>query len=273
MKITLMPTLTWPLGWEFKKAKTWSPDKYLKHLPLGVEVKFNGLRLLGVKDPRERVGVFPRKISVKTGGYINKWKRLPAKYRKLITEMPKGTAIEFELHKVGVPSQVMVGRWNAGVVEEHKHSVNVFGIPYYKGVRVDACMEGHRLLISKLGFKGSPRVAILKTPRQLESLMDLAKRWKIEGWMLKDEKSEEYMYHHFKLVPIKTFDGIVMGFQPGKKGGKHENGIGSIVVGLFTKENTVIEVCTVGGMTDAVRAKLSKTDIGKVVEVEYKEVK
>ena len=89
MKIKLMRTLSWPQDWKFKKAKTWNIEKYAKYLPLGVERKFNGLRLLGVKDLEGRVGIFPRKVSRVTGDYVNKWKKLPVEYRRIVVKMPK----------------------------------------------------------------------------------------------------------------------------------------------------------------------------------------
>ena len=98
-----------------------------------------------------------------------------------------------------------------------------------------------------------------------QELLQLARQWGIEGFVLKDGN----LLNWRKLKVVRTIDLICDGFVDGN--GKYRGMIGAIL--CRTYEGHVL--CSAGGMTDVERAKISADRFsyyGKVLEIEYQYV-
>lgn len=87
----------------------------------------------------------------------------------------------------------------------------------------------------------------------------------VEGYVLKHSNQLQWA----KMKPRPTIDLIISGWQPGE--GKYAGLVGSLTVSTFEG----FEVAHVGGMTDEVRAALSRNVEmlkGQVIEVAYQEM-
>jgi ATP-dependent DNA ligase len=93
----------------------------------------------------------------------------------------------------------------------------------------------------------------------------------LEGVILKDPMSPYIggnRRYWKKLKHEDTADGFIVGYQDGK--GKYAGMVGAVLIGQY-RNGEVVQVTKISGMEDAVRAKLSPRDIGKVVEFEFTE--
>lgn len=87
----------------------------------------------------------------------------------------------------------------------------------------------------------------------------------LEGIVYKDSNMSRW----YKWKPIKTIDGVITAIKPGK--GKYKMMAGSIEIAVY-RDKDLINIANVSGFDDIVRAEISQTDVGRVVEVKYQYV-
>jgi ATP-dependent DNA ligase len=72
-----------------------------------------------------------------------------------------------------------------------------------------------------------------------------------------------------KVKQAETADAVVIGVEPGQ--GKYAGQAGALILGQQDAAGALVEVARVSGFTDAVRATLGPTTVGRVVEFRYQE--
>jgi hypothetical protein len=87
-----------------------------------------------------------------------------------------------------------------------------------------------------------------------------------DGVVLKNGMYSEWL----KFKHTLTIDLVVIGIKPGKEG-KYLGQCGSLLCGVYDAD-VVYEVACVSGMDDAIRASITESDIGRVIECSYERV-
>jgi hypothetical protein len=100
-------------------------------------------------------------------------------------------------------------------------------------------------------------------------LRDCAERLGIEGFVIWEDRTSLYGPRLWKVKVEKTFDLVVMGINPGKKG-QFSGMCGSLEGGWYT-DGTLVAVASAGGMKLAVREEITDADIGRAFEVKCNE--
>jgi len=99
-----------------------------------------------------------------------------------------------------------------------------------------------------------------------EELLRWAEKAGDEGWVLKGGNYRDW----FKLKPIKTIDLVVTGFKDGN--GKFLGLVGALRCSVVNEHGKMIEVACCSGMDDNTRLDITKSDLGRIVEVKYQYV-
>jgi len=249
------------------------------------EEKLDGESLMLIKG-----GAWGRRISEVTGHRENKWDQLPWWIQQ---KAQPEVLVHGELYVTGgvasdVKSAMKEGRetdWKGELAQRLQFVA--YNLPYHDGGPIE-----HRAKLKDMDFD-VPRVLMLRdfeaghwaltqhwkqfsTPTMLgivpEWLIEIAKREKIEGWVLKEIYTAAPWW---KLRVTWTYDCVVMGTKDGT--GMNFGDVGSLLVGMFTKVSEtepialLEEVASVGGMTEAERDWMTehRDELeGRVCEVE-----
>lgn len=165
-------------------------------------------------------------------------------------QLPPGYALDGELWAPGKPASYV----STALANRSDDLIyTVFDVPYrdykvspitdYKDL-ANGASNAYRLSYLKL-FGGTPIIV----PDS-------------EGYVLIDSTGKRYKYKK-----EQTVDLIILGIKAGN--GKYAGQVGALVCGYSPLKPAL---CSVSGMDDATRAKLSLNDIGRVVEIKYQYV-
>lgn len=265
---------------EFPKANDFDPTRHLG--PFMVEEKLDGESVIIASGQ-----AFGRRIGV-SGIHENKWCLMPEKIKK----MALGCPVHGELYVRGGTSSDV----KTAIKEAHEGGGELadrLGFCAYRLVGQPLQPHEHLDALMKMGFE-VPRV-LSNAPEQGEftqavvpweyatrrggiyvdepallDLRDLARRERIEGFML---KKAETIPVWFKLKVEDTADVIVTGVKDGD--GKYLGLVGALLCSVLGSEGQMIEVASVSGMTDDERYEITEMHdkhnslVGRVCEIKY----
>lgn len=248
------------------------------------EKKFDGSRYTLRIDNNGGLFLQSRKESVK-GGMCDKTDRVP----HIIEEagrLPVGTILDGEIdilegrnfHYVQGCMGSLPERAIQIQEENQKLYYKCFDILEYKGrdLRNIPLRERReildRLLKSEIKFQYIILVEQIKDEKEKRELFDKEIEKGMEGIILKnleaiyqEDKKPANTWYKVKLVD--TFDGVVVGYNPGQ--GKYTGTVGSLKVAQYLN-GVLIEVADCGGMTDKLRDIFKKRiDKGERFIIEF----
>ena len=232
---------------KFPRAKPLSSSKQVT-MPVFIEEKIDGHRLQLCRGE-----AYGRSLSAE-GYWINKWGSLPDKIKSKAPKIP----VDGEIWWPGKEaSDVATG------LKDRNDELRFIG---FRVCNKEMYPDEHLKMIEDMGIDTPFSLFIdyyLPLPN-INSLLDMAKKRKIEGWVIKEKYKSVFKW--WKLKVSKTYDVIVTGFNIGTAG-RYKDRIASIRCSVYDGED-LIEIANVSGMKDNVRFNLINKDIGRVIEVE-----
>ncbi len=183
--------------------------------------------------------------------------------QKLWTTVNEACTLHAELWGEGVASTSVVSLLKAS---DPNLKLSVFGVD--KPLLPASTITDASMWCAKMGLEFVPYFKRgTRDPRCLghfTSLADLPKPYgDIEGYVFKDSCDPKGWQ---KYTEVKTVTLKIVGFNPGK--GQHFGRVGS----LICADQSGKVVCSAGGFTLLQRVALKDSDIGRAVEVAYKNI-
>ncbi len=262
----------------FPKAKTYHPDK-VKNSCI-IEHKLDGESLILAKGVA--VG---RRVSVVSNRRENKWDLMPDYIQALAKDFPvhgelwvedgRASDVKTAIKHYHYLRQVCVEKTIKASDIIDPVFADKLRFTAYRCVGQDAWEPVvHRSHLIMNGFTvpellcDQHRPPILPT---VDELNKLSSELGIEGFMIK-ELTPENIWWKFKRED--TIDLIITGVKDGE--GKYLGLIGALLCSVFSQDGRLVEVASVGGMTDEERQQMTDDEdrrvlVGRVVEVKFQE--
>jgi len=173
----------------------------------------------------------------------------------IVQMLPPCSSLDGELWVPGRPASYVK---TALKERDPKLKFSVFAVPYYDQIcqTQQSLVWAHDICLNI----GLPFIEFFDETPEVLGPDD-------EGWVFKDYNYERW----WKWKPVRTLDAIVVGFKEGN--GKFLGTVGALIVAVETMHGDLVEIASVGGMTDAVRWEIDEdADLGRIVEVKYQYV-